>query len=142
MTKALLSISTAALLEAPFFVLDGPDGPLSCQWTSYKDGKATSQEFEIVCPERPDKMGGLFGLYDAHKDEFRMRPEVKPHTYEAVDGGCQDLDWRGDLNDVMDTGRDWDMGPDGRLVISDPEEPAGDPVDAVDETPSSLPLAA
>lgn len=142
MTKALLAISTAALLEAPFFVIDGPDGPTACQWTAYAQGRARSNEFEIICVDRPDKMGCLFGLFDPKSGEFRMRPEVAPFTFEAVPEGCQDLDWRGDLNVVVDCGRDWEMGPEGRLVIADPEAPAEDPADEVGTTFSCLPLAA
>jgi hypothetical protein len=130
MSKPLLSITAATLRDAPFFVIEGPDGPLSCQWTAFFGGKARSAEFEIVCPDRPEKMGCLFGLFTSSTQEFRMRPEVAPHTFIAVDGGCQDLEWRGDLNCVLDSGHDWDMGADGRLTICEPEEPSGDAVDA------------
>ncbi len=142
MSKALLAISADALLEAPFFVIDGPDGATACQWTAFQDGRARSNEFEILCAERPEKIGCLFGLFDPKNGEFRMRPEIAPFTFEAVADGCQDLAWRGDLNSVMDTGHDWEMGPEGRLVIADPEAPAEDPADAVGQTSSLLPLAA
>jgi hypothetical protein len=129
--NAAMDPKTAELLESPFFVLDGPAGPLSCQWTAFNFGKALSSEFEILCPERPELTGCLFGLFDQAKGEFRMRPEVKPGTFHAVDDGCQDLDWRGSIDDVSAVGHDWDMGEDGLLFICDPEEPAADPAPRV-----------
>lgn len=142
MTKALLAISTAALRQTPFFVLEGPDGRrLSCQWTSFPNGRAQGCEFEIVCPETPETMGCLFGLFE--DGEFRMRPAIR--SFEAGQATRHafapeldlDLSWRGDLNDVLDCGHDWDMGPDGVLVIADPEGPADETIDTV-----PLPLAA
>lgn len=132
MSKSLLAISTAALRDAPFFVLEGPDGRrLACQWTCFSAGRARGTEFEIVCPETPEAMGCLFGLPE--DGEFRMRPAVRQvgRRFIAAPELSLDLDWRGDLNCVLDTGHDWDMGADGLLEISDPEEPARDPVDAI-----------
>ena len=135
MTKALLAVSVAALREAPFFVLAGPDGRrLSCQWTSFAAGRAGGCEFEVVCPETPEAMGCLFGLME--DGEFRMRPAIRPfqagHVTRHAFAPELDLDlaWRGDLNDVVDSGFDWEEAPDGTLTIADPEEPAADPVDA------------
>ena len=135
MTKALLAISFAALRDAPFFVLDGPDGRrLSCQWTGFVGGRARGCEFEVVCPETPEAMGCLFGLLE--HGEFRMRPAIRSveagHATRHAFAPELDLDlaWRGDMNDVIDSGFDWEEGPDGTLAIADPEEPAADPVDA------------
>jgi hypothetical protein len=142
MSKALLAISAAALRETPFFVLNGPDGRrLTCQWTSYVLGRAQGCEFEIVCPETPETMGCLFGLFE--DGEFRMRPAIRPiqfmpHECAAVERYVAapeldlDQEWRGDMNDVMDSGHDWRMEDDGTLSIEDPEEPAADPVDTSD----------
>ena len=120
MTKSLLAISVASLRQAPFFVLDGPDGRLACQWTAFEDGHAQSGEFEILCPQRPEAMGCLFGMFE--DGEFRMRRAVRKTAigYEHAADLDMDLDWRGDLNDVLDTGHDWDM-VDGQLEICDPE---------------------
>jgi hypothetical protein len=137
MSKALLAISTAALRETPFFVLEGPAGRrLACQWTAWSQasGRAMGAEFEIVCPETPEAMGCLFGLFE--EGEFRMRPAIRTHqaghaTRHAFAPELDlDLAWRGDLNDVLDCGHDWDIDPDGLLIISDPEEPAANPIDA------------
>lgn len=137
MSKALLAISTAALRETPFFIIEGPEGRrLACQWTSFVFGRAQGCEFEILCPETPDAMGCLFGLFE--DGEFRMRPAVRAvrmaeHAslghYASAPELDLDLDWRGDMNCVLDSGHDWEIASDGTLRIHDPEEPAADPVD-------------
>lgn len=131
MSKSLLSISPATLRAAPFFILNGPDGrTLTCQWTSMGDHRQhmNVSEFEIVCPETPETMGCLFGLFDAREGTFTMRAAIRripcetlssAHTIEFVPEYNLDLNWQGDLNDVLDHGHDLDMGPDGLLIISD-----------------------
>jgi hypothetical protein len=120
--------AVAELFENPFFVINGPQGAkLPCQWTCYAFGRAQSYEFEIICMDTPEKLGCLFGLFDPRTTEFQMRPEVILGTYTAVEGGgCQDLDWRGSMDDLVEVGRDWAEGPDGEMVIFDPEEPVED----------------
>lgn len=142
MTKALLAVTAAAVRETPFFVIDGPDGRrLACQWTNFAFGRAQGCEFEIVCPETPDTLGCLFGLFE--DGEFRMRPAVRPihymphecaapERYVAAPELDLDLAWRGDVNCVLDCGHDWDLRADGQLEILDPEEPAADPADEAD----------
>ena len=118
-----MTITSAQVRLAPFFILMGPgDRALSCQWTS-----AGSSEFEIVCPETPETMGMLFGLYDAKTETFKMRPacrEVKqnrkgsPTTrLEAAPEFDLDQNWTGDLSNVLMVGNDWDMGDNGLLKI-------------------------
>lgn len=119
MPKPLLPITAAGLVASPFFVLEGPDGSrLTCQWTAAEGRQIRGEnEFEIVCPETPDLMGRLFGIYDASADEFRMRPDTAPAGCRAAE---VDLGWRGDLNSVMDTGSDWEWDRDeDRLVLVD-----------------------
>lgn len=131
MSKALLAISTAALRETPFFVIEGPEGRrLACQWESFVLGRAQGTEFEILCPETPEAMGCLSGAFE--DGEFRMRPAVRRIGIAAHAPAPElDLDpeWRGDLNCVLDSGWDWESAPDGTLRIHDPEEPAADPDD-------------
>lgn len=124
MNKAA-SHAVAELLESPFFVVAGPGGtPIACQWTCYAFGRAQSHEFEILCVDRPDKMGCLFGLFDPASATFRMRPEVAPGTWKAVKDGCQDLEWRGSMDDLVETGHDLREAEDGGIAILDPEAPA------------------
>lgn len=129
--------AVAELRESPFFVLNGPQGRrLACQWSQWDNdaNKAAGAEFEIVCPETPETMGMLFGLY--RNGVFSMRGALRLHDEPNVFpmhafAPEHDLDqsWRGTIDDVLEVGHDWDMGPDGLLVISDPEEPAVDPED-------------
>jgi hypothetical protein len=135
------SPAVAELRESPFFVLNGPGGRrLSCQWTdeAAATGGMSTGEFEIVCPETPDAMGCLFGLFDPRDGSFRMRPAIRtivrdgaPHVRSTGFAPDLDLDqtWVGSMDDVLEVGHDWDMGPDGLLVISDPEAPADEPMD-------------
>lgn len=125
------AIVAAEIRSNPFFVLNGPDGRvLSCQWTCFdqRAGHAQGCEFEIVCPETPETMGMLFGLFE--EGTFRMRPAIDCNGSFAVLVPAHDLDqaWRGTVDDVVEVGHDWDMGPDGLLVIADPEAPAEDPI--------------
>lgn len=136
--------AVAELRESPFFVLNGPAGRrLACQWTdeAAASGGRSNGEFEVICPETPDAMGCLFGLFDARDGSFRMRPAIRtivrngaPHLRSTAFAPDLDLDlsWTGSMDDVLEVGHDWDMGPDGLLVICDPEEPALDPEDATD----------
>lgn len=131
MTKALNDIKLAALREAPFFILNGPDGrQLPCQWSCYDNG-ARGTEFEIIVPENPDAMGCLYGL--CINGEFRMRPAIKyiNNIWTLVPEMNLDQLWRGSLDDIVDSGYDWEMSDNGRLIIADPEEPAADPQDAI-----------
>lgn len=137
------SPAVAELRESPFFVLSGPGGRrLTCQWTdeAASIGGTSCGEFEIVCPETPETMGCLFGLFDPRDASFRMRPAIRtisresaPHLRSTSFAPDLDLDqdWRGTMQDVIEVGHDLDIGPDGLLFISDPEEPAADPIDEV-----------
>jgi hypothetical protein len=117
----LRDLSLATFLAADFFVLEGPDGDrLTCQWTAPRRTAGTN-EFEIITPESPDTMGCLFGLYDAQTGEFRMRMAVDRDTFRSRDDIPVDLDWRGDLNCVLDVGNDWEWDKaSGRMVIVHP----------------------
>lgn len=125
------------LTRSPFFVLKGPEGArLACQWTSFHLGHARTREFEILPTDRPEAMGTLFGLFDGGRGEFRMRPEIVRDTCEAVENGCQDLEWRGTMDDLLEAGHDWEEGPDGNLLIPD-QDPVDESTDDRDEMRSA-----
>jgi len=119
MSKALVSISHASLRQQPFFVIEGPDGErLPCQWTTFGQGHAAGCEFENLSPADGSRSGRLFGLYE--DGEFRMRSSYEP--YPGMSPIPVDMDWRGDLNCVTDSGHDWCMGEHGIEICDHAED--------------------
>lgn len=119
MSKALVSISEASLRQQPFFVIEGPGGErLPCQWTGFSGGGAGSDEFEVLAPLGGKRCGRIFGLLQ--DGEFRMRPSHQPNHWDRP--LPVDLEWRGDLNSVLDSGRDWCIGANGIEICDEADD--------------------
>ena len=125
MSACLNSITVDNVRQSPFFVISGPIGRyLSCQWASFSNDSAQRSEFEIVCPETPEAMGCLFGIFE--DGTFRFRPAVKQlgHSWFPAPDLDLDLTWRGTIADVIATGSDWDIDQSGSLYIPEQFDPS------------------
>lgn len=114
--NSLTMLTASTLFAFPFFILEGPDCErLCCQWTN-EVLPGNDSEFEVISPDEPNRMGRIFGVYDHVEDAFRMLP-ARDRDGQPGPALYVDLNWRGDLNSVMDCGADWEW-EDDQMVIA------------------------